>query len=218
MTDPKSIDAVTMETEVLRSMGGTLGPVYRELVLEVTWLHVRWSIHRELFGYSPERFELLRTAAPFFFYVLQGSLWEDLILGIARLVDPARSSGKDTLSVRALPVLVEEPRARAVVQQAVDASLPCCEFTREWRNRRLAHRELEVALGGGRADLPQADVARVEQALASLSEVLNSTAIVHGMSPTIYSLVSYREAGIDDLIDCLARGVADRNAESELAL
>jgi hypothetical protein len=47
------------------------------------------------------------------------------------------------------------------------------EFAREWRNRRLAHQELSLALDGKAEPLPSASRQKIEVVLKSFRKVMN---------------------------------------------
>ena len=212
--NPSSNDE-EVKAHLIDLMGQDLGEIHHELSVELTWLHVRWSMHRQLFGFSRERFDLLGETAPFFFYVIQGVLWEDLILGIARLIDSPRSAGNATLTIRALPPLVSDASVRASLDKWIATALRTCAFARDWRNQHLAHRQLDVTLSGALEHLPSAEVEEVENALEALEDVLNFLATAYGESPVIYRLVRYGGGNVDDLIACLERGSARRHQQIE---
>jgi AbiU2 len=81
-------------------MGEGLGGVYDALWQEVAWIHSKWAEYVTLFGASPARIELMNQSAPSFFRTVQDSLWEGVLLHIARLTDPPKSKGKSNLSLR----------------------------------------------------------------------------------------------------------------------
>lgn len=171
MGEHKSADEV--QEEHLRAMGETLGPVYHALYEEVVWLHAKWLEYRKLYAESPRRVDLLNAMAPFFFRVIQNVLWDDVLLHIARLTDPPKSAGKDNLTLLRLPAVVSEPSVAADVQSTIDAAVAKTSFARDWRKRRLAHRDLALAVQAAAAPLPGATREQVEQALLSILTILN---------------------------------------------
>jgi len=191
----------------LEAMGDALGARYHELSTQLAWVHVRWLTHRQLFGTSRERFDLLNQVAPFFFHMLQQWLWEDLILDIARLIDSPTSGKKANLSLNGLPPLVSDPALRSDVEAALVVAGEECAFARDWRNRQLAHRDLQLVLSDDAQPLPPAEVAHVERALESLRQVLNLVAVGYDQPPEMYELVNFGDCDIENLVDCLGRGV-----------
>lgn len=157
----------------LEKLGPKLGPVYHELADELAWLQLKWAEYRELFGKSPERITLLNSAAGLFFRILQDTLWDDALLHICRLTDRAEVAGKANLTILVLPELCEDPALRARVSELVDNAVAATAFARDWRNRRIGHRDLALALDLAAKPLAQASRARVSQALSSLHAVVN---------------------------------------------
>jgi hypothetical protein len=154
-------------------MGEELGSIYSQLWQELAWLYRTWAEYAALFGTRESRVDLLNEAAPAFARIVQDSLWQCVILHIARLTDPPKSVGKRNLSVRALEEAVEDSELKVRVSQAVAEALAASEFCRDWRNRHLAHRDLDLALKRGAEPLQAASLLKVKEALASLSNVLN---------------------------------------------
>ncbi len=164
--------------EVLAShtlaMGSELGPFYNNLQNEVAWLHAKWLEYRKLFAHSPERIDLLNETASFLFGVVQEVMWEDILLSIARLTDPPKSAGKDNLTITRLPLLVTDSALASRAKALIDIARSRCEFARAWRHRRLAHRDLALAMGAAHTDpLPPSSRKAVADALESLRDLLN---------------------------------------------
>lgn len=119
-------------------MGKDLGALYSALWQEVASIHAKWAQYVVLFGTKPERIELLNKAAPSFFHLVQDTLWENVILHIARLTDSPQSVGKPNLSIKRLPVLISDPKLREKIDSEVSACVSSAEFSRDWRNDGLA--------------------------------------------------------------------------------
>src|SRR6266542_725941 len=120
--------------EYVRSMGPALGNVFFGLRNECVLLHWKWQEFVVLFGTKPERIELLNEAAGSFFWIVQDTLWDDVLLRISRLTDPPRSAGKHTLSLQRLPLLVPTT-FRGQADILLQECLTKCNFARDWRNR-----------------------------------------------------------------------------------
>ena len=137
--------------EYVRLMGPELGALFHTLSSELTWLHWQWRQYRILFGDKKSRLDLLNQSAPFFFGTIQLVLFEDTLLSLARLVGPTKSAGKPNLTVQRLPELVgvihDADRVEELVQNAVSAA----DFAVDWRNRRIAHRDLKLQRQRSRA-------------------------------------------------------------------
>ena len=164
----------------VKEMGSELGPIFHAVSHELTWVHWRWNQYRILFGEKPSRIELLNASAPFFFRVIQNVLFEETLLGISRLIDPSDSGvGKSNLTIQALPQLCKPPLCQPKIQDQIrtlvgDAAT-AGEFAQDWRNRHIAHRDLDLALGRQTNKmLEPATRDKVELSLSALRDVLNT--------------------------------------------
>jgi hypothetical protein len=201
----------------LRDMGPELGPVYNALYNDVVWLHMRWKLYRQLFAKSPERLDLLNETAGFFFHVVQDTLWEDVVLQLAKLTDSPKSAGKDNLSLRCLPTLVSDQSLRSEIDSLLDAALSACGFARKWRNRRLAHRDLGLALATGGDPLPGVSRADIEGALLAFRKLLNRLELHYWNSTVGYEHSLVGPGDGDSLVYHLNRAVrAEREQQERL--
>ena len=64
------------------AMGAPLGEVFHHLMQETAFLHLKWNEYEHLFGVSAEQIDLLNRAASGFFWLVQDSLWDGLLLHI----------------------------------------------------------------------------------------------------------------------------------------
>ena len=161
-----------VEKTYQEKMGLDLGSLYHRLSMECVSLHWKWSEFIELFGTSEDRIAVLNSSAPSFFRMVEVSLREDILLHIARLVDFPRSVGKPNLSVKRLPELVD-PEIQVKVKQHVETAEQKCGAARTWRNRRIAHRDLDLALKRPVEALPAAGRDEITEALRSIANLLN---------------------------------------------
>ena len=168
----KHFSADQVEQQYVESMGPELGKLFYELWTECAWLHTKWNEHVTLFGSRPERIELLNDTAPIFFRIVQDSLWEDVLLHITRLTDPPKSAGKQNLTLQCLVPLVDD-QIRPRLMEAVEKLKNTCDFARDWRMRRIAHRDLALVLGSSASPLAHASRQNVRLALSAIEEFLN---------------------------------------------
>lgn len=134
-------------------MGPALGPVYYALYNELVWLHVRWRQYMQLFGATPGRVDLLNQAAGLFFRVIQDSLFEDTLLHLSRMTDPAQTRKKANLTIQQLPLLIADQLLAAEILALVNTAVTKSTFARDWRNRRLAHTDFSLAVEEGATPL-----------------------------------------------------------------
>ncbi|MEP6878956.1 MAG: hypothetical protein ABI865_08910 [Nitrosospira sp.] len=161
-------------SQVHHSMERKLASIFDELWNEVAWLHHKWSEYRVLFGTKKSRVDLLNVTFPSFARIIQDSLWQDILLHIARLTDPPKSRGKPNLTIQLLPEEITDAEAKAAVTFRVMDALAASEFCRDWRNRHIAHRDLHLVLDAKAKPLKPASRQKVNDALTSLSGVLNA--------------------------------------------
>ncbi len=170
----------------IAAMGSELGAVYSQLWQEVAWIHRNWAHYKELFGEKSSRIELLNEVAPSFFRSVQDALFETVLLHLTRLTDPAQSLGKSNLSLRQLDSLIFDDALKLKVNDLTFKAVESTEFARDWRNRKLAHRDLDLALGQAAKPLLPASRLAVAQALSAIVEVLNAVSSHYLDSTTIF--------------------------------
>lgn len=211
------LSAEELRTAHLAALGSELGPAFHALHNELAWLHLKWEQYVELYGTRPERLGLLNTAAPLFFRIVQDSLWEDTLLHLSRLTDPAESPGKSkrtNLTVCALPKLVLEPALRSRMDDLVARAVESTAFARDWRNRHLAHRDLALALGQATHPLAEASRRQVEEALSSLCNVLNAISIHFRQTTVVYDFAGH-PGGAQSVLRKLSVGLNALRAQRE---
>lgn len=164
--------AEQVEKDHLKRLGPALGPVYHALYNECLWLHVKWHQYVELYGTKRERIQLLNRAARHFFRIVQDTLWEDTVLNLARLTDPPGTGSKKNLTIQCLPALLGNQKFRLEIQRLVNDALKATAFARDWRNKRIAHRDLATTLQKGSAPLAPASRNDIQKALEAVSRVL----------------------------------------------
>jgi hypothetical protein len=156
------------------AMGPELGPLYDAMWQQVAWLHTKWTQYVELYGAKESRLTLLNQAAPLFFCVVQDTLWEDVLLHIARLTDRPDTIGHPNLSIRRFPAAIADGATKLTVETPINEALAASEFCRDWRNRHIAHRDLRLALDGAAKPLKDASRAKVKEAIKAIDAVLNA--------------------------------------------
>ena len=171
MTRTKSAEEV--RREYLDTMGPELGPLFHRLSIETTWLNWRWQQYVLLYGGKQGRLDILNQSAPFFFFIIQETLWHDALLGIARLSGPSETGGKRNLAVRRLLPLLDDEALKDEVTDLIADMDGACAFALELRNRHIAHRDLDLALGHEARPLPLASQEKLEVAIESIVAVLN---------------------------------------------
>jgi hypothetical protein len=197
-------------TEAIKAMGCALGELYDILSNQVIWVHLKWKEYRKLFGTDQRTVDFLNTAAPAFFAELQEILWNDILLHLCRLTDPPKSAGKGNLTIALLPNVTSESRLTTLLTEAIIRAKEKTGFAREWRNRRLAHREFPDSLSARSRSLSPGSRQNIEDALASLRTVLNLVESHYMGSSVMYEHSIEALGGVDALLRCLNKGVEEK--------
>jgi hypothetical protein len=176
-------------------MGQELGNLYSALWQQLTWLHQKWGDYVALFGTNPERIALLNQTGPTFFRTVQDCLWEDTLIHLARITDPPRSAGRDNLTIKQLPPLLSDQAKRAELEALIASAVASTTFARDWRNRRIAHRDLLLSLQHPTEPLAQASRAHVTEALDAFGKVLNYISLQYLGSTTMFEFAAEPAAG-----------------------
>jgi hypothetical protein len=149
--------------------------------------------------------------------MLQDQLWEMSLLHLARLTDPANSVGnpdKSNLTVQGLPARIDDATLKAEVTKLVNEAVRLTEFARDWRNRRIAHRDLKLALEQTTAPLADGSRAQVKEALQALTSVLNALAYYYFESETRFDLGG-RIGGAISLLYIISGGLKAQEARGK---
>ena len=153
-----------------------INEIYEELKTEITWLHGRWIVYRQLFGTSEKRIDLLNECASSFFYILQDVLIGEIQVSLSKLTDPARTRGFENLSIELLQTRIEADGETTLARQtreSLDALHIQCEPFRIWRNKHLAHLDLTTAMRSSPNPLPGISREMIENALQLLRTYMN---------------------------------------------
>ena len=140
--------------------------------------HAEWTLQefRDLFS-DGERLVVLNGIAGPFMALVQDVLWENLLLQVARLTDPVRTASHKNLTFQQIPVcFADQPAKHRELSDHVQAAVDAAAFARDWRNRRIGHRDLEHSLDRQAKPLEKASLKRVDAALAAIHRILNTIA------------------------------------------
>jgi hypothetical protein len=202
-----------LTTEQARSKSTTampapLGEIYHWLHDELAWLHIKWSNFCRLYAKDRERVDLLNAAAPTFFSELRQTLLEDVLLHLCRITDQPKSGRHDHLTFKRIPAAIPDAALRAAIQPLVADTEHKTKFARDWRNRRLAHRELPAPHGQAAQPLPEATRQDVEDALTALRKVMNQIERHYLNESVLYEHSIEALGGVESLVKRLTSGLA----------
>jgi hypothetical protein len=211
MGNYSSADEILAES--VAKMGSPLGEIYYELSNQTTLLHIRWHEYRRLFADSEAAIAIMNKTAPAFFYDIERIMWENVILQLCRITDPERMGKHEHLTIQRLPSLVSDLVFRNTLQNLVDSVVSKAAFARDWRNRKLAHSELPPLPGQVATPLADASRKHVEDALASLRDVMNCLEQQLRGCPVAYQHAIEPLGGVHSLLAILREGYEARKQD-----
>jgi hypothetical protein len=214
----------------IERMGKELGAIFSELRNEVLMLNLKWSEFLVLFCTKKIVDLLLKKSAPSFFLIIYNIMYDDALLHIERLTEKASSrEGKyKYLTIQRLHDLiwekeekelecVEENEKKKEVNKKIqpltnlkNKAIKKAKFAHEWRVRRIAHKELQLALKKPEVKpLVPASSAKVRDALEAIAEYLKAISDHYDMDQMTfkidksqtgaYSLLYVIDDGLDKL-------------------
>jgi AbiU2 len=192
------------------AMGSDLGEVFHQLMQEAAWLHLKWNEYIALFA-NATRVNQLNRAAPGFFRMVEETWSDDLILHICRMTD----KGNDVLTVRLIPKLVTVA-LRDEVNSRLRRLTAAVDFARDWRDRRIAHRNIALALDRSAEPLSVADKAAFTGAIEAIDELLHF--VDHHFTNAERVMYDHLDTlgGAQSVLDIVERGLRDRDRQFTL--
>jgi len=170
-------------------MPATVKQVFDPLYNNVAAAFITWKIFRQLFIHSKERTKLLNDVGKGFFSVVQDLLRDSTFMTLARMTDPARSMGCDNLTLKQLQKKIKDS-GDVTFANSMNADITQIQTAnaaiRQWRNRRLAHSDLQTVLTFSSAPLPGVSSADVRAILAQIANLMNRVAVHFAENTTAY--------------------------------
>jgi hypothetical protein len=161
------------EAAYVAAMGAELGAIFYKLFCEIGTLRILWDQFVELFATKKERLSILNRSGGTFFSLVQQSFWQQTLLTLCRLTDRDRIGGRSNASICYLPGLVTDDRLKQELQPLIAHACESTKFARDWRNRRIAHTDLELLVGRSATELAAAGKDQVENAIIAIGAVLS---------------------------------------------
>jgi nitrogen-specific signal transduction histidine kinase len=169
---PESSDSI--ERRIL-SMEPGLQDSVKILGAQLVELHVVWQQYRELYA-DGSTIEVLNRTAGLFFKIVQDELWDSMLLGICRMLDPAEQGrGKKlrtNLTLYSLPILINDALLKENVTQALVDAAQLAAFAKDHRDKRIAHQDHGYAINPALFEMSGVSRQDVENTLKALRKVL----------------------------------------------
>ena len=160
-----------LDQEIQAQLPPELASQFRPLFKDIFWLGMKWREYATLFG-DESNFYLLHRTASYLFQIIDDIMWDDMILHLSRLVGSAKSMGKENLTVRRIPELIQDAALKSEIQELVESCQAHCAFVAEHRNKRLAHYDLEIAIQNLEASLAGVSRMEMRRAVESLQSIM----------------------------------------------
>jgi hypothetical protein len=185
--------------------GEPLGPFYDELNTRIAWLTFQWRSYRSLFATSKARVNLINDSAPGMGRLIHDLLVEAVILGICRVADPASTGKNKNLTLEGLVRLLSpapvETRSKWLSDQCAKIKHVATAL-KEHRDKRIAHTDLDVALGPGN-ELPAIPRRQIDEVLALIHEFMGNILFWHTGAGLDFNMVVPGDA--ESLVHCMQR-------------
>lgn len=182
--------------------------VHDELFQEVAAIHLKWNHWQELFS-DKATVALLNKTAAAFFALHQQVLIDDIALSTARLLDPAKTGMYKNLSLERLRDCVHamnDSQLTTNFNAAFDDFARRTASVEEYRNKKIAHNDLETVRGVVR--LPSVTVSDINGALDALRKTMNVVKNYLTGSVVGYERTRQDHGGIDAIVHWLNEGWA----------
>ena len=167
-------------------MGAELGGVFYLIYNEIIYLHQLWNTYKELYTLETSRINIMNSTAPFYFYLTQKGLFENIILSIARLTDPMKTRQFKNFTLNILPSLINDDKLRNEIELGLkEIVLKSVVFAREYRSKIYAHRDYDIKLGTATLE-GNASIENIEMALQSIRDLMDKITMHYEYSTTDY--------------------------------
>jgi hypothetical protein len=166
-------------------MGDELGPIFHRLWNECALLHMRWDDYADMFGTDQEDFDLMNESAAGFFRGVQDTTWEWILLKLCHFADRDRIGYRRTLSLETMR-LTKAAQSVPNINELVKSAREKCQFAMDWRNRSVAHSDLDHQLDRSLKPLEPASRSDVREALKRIDSVLKAVSIHYTDSDIIF--------------------------------
>ncbi len=134
---------------------------------------------------------------------------DNVALSFSKLADPNKQRSNENLSLKQLTVLANDSgdlELSQALKEKFEELLQSCEKFRKLRNKRIAHADLDHAMGGAKEPLPGISRQYVENALALLRDFMNTYELAVSDSQPLYDeIILDFGSGGDVLLDSLRK-------------
>jgi hypothetical protein len=184
---------------------------------EVTWLHTIWELFIQLYGSSDENIEIMNESAPQFFAILKTMLFDELVMILNRLTDPAITRRKANACLEQLIKQLDQPEntllATSLTEKLSTIRANYVAF-RTWRDKKVSHNDLPTALQNEGNFLPEIPRAKAAAAIQEITDFINEySEAVLGSFQSYVPFLAARGDG-NALLQYLKQGIEAQQKEA----
>ena len=126
----------------------TLAELLDEIEQDIFRLSHIWETFRYLFAKDQKHVDVMNTVSSGFFHMVQQLLFDDAILRVSKLTDPAANRQQENMSLERLLQATEwdktDPKKWQLYRSRLDTVKVACKPCRDHRNKRVSHKALEL--------------------------------------------------------------------------
>lgn len=196
-------------------LGDDFGSFLYVIYNEIAWLSLKWNEYGQLFAMKETRIELLNQSAPSFFFLIQRTLLESIILGITKLTDPCNSGKNKNITLNVIPDYINDEDLRKEIQNDISELIPKIKFCRGRRNKIIAHMDFDFRLGTNNVEeIEPATKEKIETVIASIQSIYNKIGLFYFDTDTLYQHIR-SERGAISLLHIIENGIRFREDAME---
>lgn len=191
--------------------------VFKRLRDEVGTISYKWRLYKDLYGV--DSVGLLNKTSKLVFSELQSLLFENIMLSISKLYDGESVAGNKNLSLKYLvrlvknsvdPLLAREIEGSIIELEVLDGKL------RVARNKRIAHFDLDFALGRSVHKVQKVVMGDIDEFLGATYNIMNKVDGRLFANTTLYEdVILPFDSGVAELLRWLKKGVAYDRLEKQ---
>lgn len=195
-----------IKQEMTTKMGDEFGSLFYHLYNETVWLTIKWLEYKELYGTKPSRIDLMNQAAPQIFFIIEKTLWKDLLIGITRITDTPEMKKKKVvkrnITFQAIPKHIEDPELKESIEIDIKEIVGKTQFCRDWRNRSIAHFDYDLNINEQKAEpLAPANRKLLQEAIKTLQDLINRLNYHYMGSTVMFDHISSYKGAVSLLVN-----------------
>ena len=183
-------------------MGDEFGSLFYHLYNETVWLTIKWLEYNELYGTKPSRIDLMNQVAPQIFFIIEKTLWNDILLGISRITDPPETYKKRNITFQAITKHIEDAELKNSIEIDIKGIIEKTQFCRDWRNRSIAHFDYDLNINEQKAEpLAPANRNLISEVMKMLQDVINRLNFHYLRKTVVFDHISGYKGAVSLLVN-----------------